>query len=78
METLRQMASLWNEFLLIGIGSGILGCVLTAIVALLVEKLKLISSMVVAIPTAICFGITRITIYIAMFLGIVQLALKLL
>lgn len=78
MEFISQMAGLWNEFLLIGIGSGMLGCVLTVIVTLLVEKLKLISSMVVAIPTAICLGITKITIHIAIFLGIVQLALKLL
>lgn len=78
METLRQMASLWNEFLTIGICFGTIGCILVTIMALLVDKLKFISLMVVALPTAICLGISKITLYIAMFLGVIQPALKLL
>lgn len=78
MEFLTQVASLWNEFLMIGIGSWVIGSILMVIVALLAEKLKLISSMVVAIPSAICFGVAKVTSYVAVILGIIQLALKLL
>lgn len=78
MEFIRQIASLWNEFFMIGISSGIIGCIFMSIVAVLAGKLKLISSMVVSIPTAVCMGVSKITFYIAIFLGIIQLALKLL
>ena len=78
MEFIREMAGLWNEFFMIGIGSGIVGCLLGAISTVLAGKLKLIRSIFVAIPTAICMMVANVTIYIAIFLGIIQLALKLL
>ncbi len=78
MEFISQIAGLWNEFLLVAIGSGLVGVILAVIFAVLADKLKLISSMVVAIPMAIAVGIAKITGYIALFLGVMQLALKLL
>lgn len=78
MEFITQIAGLWNEFLLVAIGSGILGALLAGIFAVLAENLKFISSIVVAIPSAILLSVARITGYIALFLGMIQLALKLL
>lgn len=78
MEFISQIASFWNEFLMIGIGSMVLGCVLMGITTILAGKLKLISSIVVGIPCAICFGVAKVAYYIAICLGIIQLALILL
>lgn len=78
MEFIQSIARLWNEFLMVAIGSGIVGVILAGVCTVLAERLKLISSIVVAIPMAIALYVTKVTGYIALFLGIIQLALKLL
>lgn len=78
MEFMYQIVSLWNEFLMLAIGSTVIGCILMTIATLLAGNFKIISSIVVGIPCAICFGVAKVTYFVAICLGIIQLALILL
>lgn len=78
MELLNFIAGLWNEFLITFICSGLIGLILTFITIVLANKQKLISSIFVAIPMSIAYLVCRITGYVAIALGLLQLALKLL
>ncbi|MGL5717655.1 MAG: hypothetical protein ACRCX2_31880 [Paraclostridium sp.] len=78
MEIIKNIAGLWNEFLIVGLFSGLIGAILAGIMAMLVDNLKLISSIVVAIPMSVCLAVAKVTMWIALILGVVQLVLNLL
>ena len=78
MDFIMKITSLWDELLIVGICSSLIGAILLGITVALAEKIKLISSMFFAIPTTIVLRVAEIAFKLAIIFGVVQLILKLL
>lgn len=77
MGFIDLLASLWNEFLIMGICFWVLSFALILLLTLLAGKTKKISSIVITIPVIFTIAMAKVSTYVAVILGMLQLALKL-